>query len=240
VKKFGVFPPEYKKGESEMFETKVLTLAEADTALDEIDRRKSQLSIALAQTGAKLADAEASLGDAVLTGDENAVREVADLRLRVDGLNAALATLEKRRVAAALDQRRATADDLRRKAAEKRAELELLNGKTARLLAKLGELEGIEYGHHVLCAQRTPGGWQPQVTAGVSEMDYCDPTEVLHMGIAYPGPYQRTRSRKLLQEAVRLEHQAQVIEDQLRPLPEPQNGSDPAFAELNSTPELTR
>jgi hypothetical protein len=109
-----------------------LTLEAANAALEEIEARKAQLAAALAETGAQLAEAESGLGEAVLDGNESAVRAVADLRLRVDGLTAGLAALEARRAQAVIVQRRATAEDLRRLAVQKHAELEALERKTAR------------------------------------------------------------------------------------------------------------
>ena len=87
-----------------MKQTTTLTLVETGAALDEIERRKAQLSAALAGVGLELERAEAELGERVLAGHEDAMRDVLELRTRADGLNAALAALEKRRAAALLDQ----------------------------------------------------------------------------------------------------------------------------------------
>lgn len=193
----------------------VLTLEAANAALEEIEVRKAQLSAALAETGTKLAEAESGLGDAVLDGNESAVREVADLRLRVDGFNAGLGALEVRRAQALVEQKRATGEDLRRQAAVKHAELEALERKEAKHLAALSELEGVTYTRCILAAQRAPNGWERQVTA-TAHIDFCDPSEALRW--FSPGnPYLRPRSRQLYDQAVELERKATEMENQLDP-----------------------
>lgn len=194
----------------------VLTLEAANAALEEIEIRKAQLSAALAETGTKLAEAETGLGDAVLDGNESAAREVADLRLRVDGLNAGLAALEVRRVQALLAQRRASAEDLRRQAVQKHAELDALERKTAKHLAGLSELEGVTFTRCILAAQRAPNGWERQVTAATAHIDFCDPSEALRW-LSPGNPYLRTRSRELYDQAIELERKATEIENQLDP-----------------------
>ncbi|MGO9231154.1 MAG: hypothetical protein ACLQKA_18345 [Bryobacteraceae bacterium] len=194
----------------------VLTLEAGNAALEEIEVRKAQLSAALAETGVRLAEAETGLGDAVLDGNESAAREVADLRLRVDGLNAGLAALEVRRAQALLAQRRASAEDLRRQAVQRHAELEALERKTAKHLAALSELEGVTFTRCILAAQRAPNGWERQVTAGTAHIDFCDPSEALRW-LSPGNPYLRTRSRQLYDQAIELERKATEIENQLDP-----------------------
>jgi hypothetical protein len=208
----------------------VITLEAANAALEELEMRKAQLSAALADTGAKLAEAESGLGDAVLDGNESAVRAVADLRLRADGLNAGLAALEVRRDQAVFAQRHAAAEDLRRQAVQKHAELEALERKTAKHLAALSELEGVTFTRCILAAQRAPNGWERQVTATTAHVDFCDPSEALRW-LSPGNPYLRPRSRQLYDQAVELERQATEIENQLDPpVPPPEDHSK--FLEL--------
>jgi hypothetical protein len=194
-------------------ETQVLTLAEAGAALDEIERKKSQLSAIQAEVGLRLEQAENGLGEAVLAGDEDAVRNVADIRLRADGLSAALVTLENRRAAALVDQRRATAADLRQQAEAKRAELAALEVKTAKLLAELSALENVPFTVSILSSE-CKGSWYPK-TGGLQAPEahlgcwecFADPVN--------PEMFHTPRSRFLRVEIADLEAKAGKIETEL-------------------------
>jgi hypothetical protein len=209
-----------------MSETKTLTLAEAGAALDEIESRKAQLSAALAEVGSRLERAEGELGEAVLDGDEGAVHRVADLRLRVDGLNAALTVLERRRGLALVGHKHAEAADLLHQAAAKAAELGTLEKKTAKLLESLSDLEGVKYNESILVSMRAgiwyaPGQREPAAFEGLADGCYPDPTTARH---SWAEPH----SKKLRSEIADLLHQADGIEAALaEPEPQPVQGSEP-------------
>ena len=219
-----------------MKQTTTLTLVETGAALDEIERRKAQLSAALAGVGLELERAEAELGERVLAGHEDAMRDVLELRTRADGLNAALAALEKRRAAALLDQKRATALDLRQQAAAKRVALAEIESATKTLLDKLSTLEDVRYTTSILSSQRQ-GAWfafqgglrEPDEFLGAWE-SYADPTN--------RSPFAIPKSRLLRVETAELEGRAATIEAELgetraeqarpeaaAPQPEPQQGA---------------
>jgi hypothetical protein len=203
----------YKKEKSEMSD-KVLTVQQADLVLDQLEARKAQFCGMLAELGARLSEAEANLGEAVLEGDESAARTVADLRLKVDSINAGLRACEKRKAAAAVDRRRAEAAAIRHQAEVKRANLADLEKKTAKLLNDLSELENVTYTRAVLCAQRTPGSWEPAVTATIRDINYLSPAEVIRYLASYD-PYAVPRSRQLFVAIQELENQAAKIDSEL-------------------------
>jgi hypothetical protein len=215
-----------------MKDTKTLTLAAARTALDEIERRRSQFAAELARTGLVLEQAEAGLGEAMLAGDESVLHEIAELRLKADGLNAALAALDVRRVSAERDLRAATAADYRRQAAGKRAEMKELESKTERLLSQLGSLEDVHYDACILAAQRT-GSWYrsafaPGAGGGLALPEpYFAPSEVLPEPIAGRAGYAVPKSRRLRDEAAKLDAMAERIEQEIGEATpaEPQNSS---------------
>jgi hypothetical protein len=200
-----------------MSKIEVLTPAQAGAALEEIASRTALLSGALAEIGTKLQTAEADLGEAVLAGNEDAVRGVADLRLRVDGLTAGLAALEKRRATAELDMRRAAAADLRRQAAVKQNDLDSLTRKSAKLLEQLSVLEGVIFTAGILRVQQKGAWYRPGLL----------PVEAHHGAYVdtFPDPSNNTpfstpRSSALRSEIADLEGKAAAIEQELA-TPEP-------------------
>src|ERR1035438_594747 len=146
----------------------VLNLAQANAALDAIEVRRAQFAAAGAKCGTDLMDAEARLGEAVLDGDNTVGALVANLRIQADGLTAALVVLEKRRMVAQLNCKKAQAADFRRQAAWKQSELTELEAKTRKLLSGLSELEKIEYTPCILGSQRA-GAWVSRVTGQPAE-----------------------------------------------------------------------
>jgi hypothetical protein len=195
-----------------MSKIEVLTPAEAGAALEEIASRTALLSGALAEIGTKLQKAEADLGEAILSGDEDAVRGVADLRLRADGLSAGLAALEKRREAALVGQQWAIAVDLRRQARVKRGELAKLEKQTGELLDQLSKLEGLQFSPGILSSQifgawYAPGLNKPESWhAGYRDV-VPDPTNM--------EPWSLPKSRGLRKAISDLEAQAVAIEQKL-------------------------
>ena len=191
--------------------TDVLSVQTAGAVLGDIETRRAQLSGLLGEVGLKLKRAEDSLGDDWLNGDEGAARTVADLRVTVDGLTAGLGALERRRGVALIDQRRATAVDLRHQAAAKRADLAALESKTSKVLAELSRLESVEYDGCILGAQRI-GSWISRTT---SEAQYWQTTVEVGSDPLNSRPYAIPRSRRLRDEADALELQARDIEVEL-------------------------
>ena len=189
----------------------ILTVSQADELLAQLDSREAQLSAMLATVGTRLEKSEANAGDAYLDGDETPLREVAELRLRVDGINAALEALSRRRALAILARRRAEALELRRQAAANKAELSELERKTSRLLGELSKLEGIAFTSSILSSQPlgawlTPGYFTP------NEKPFLSARELFADGGA---TYGTPRSRIVRLEIAELEKQAALIEQEL-------------------------
>jgi multidrug efflux pump subunit AcrA (membrane-fusion protein) len=191
---------------------KALTIAMADAALASLESKESQLANLLAQAGTRLAEAEAGAGERFLDGAEDPMREVIDLRLQIDTLNAALAALERRKSEAKLARRRAEAADARRQVKLKRGDLATLEGQTGKLLAELSRLEGIEYSAGILSSQPT-GIWNGADFH--SEPKPWEPAHRLKQDPAGRGGYAAPRSGKLRQEIEDLEKQARIIEGEL-------------------------
>src|ERR1039458_8652142 len=191
--------------------TDVLTLAQANAALDDIEVRQAQLVAAAAKGMTDLAAAEANLGERVLAGDDDACAGVATLRLKIDGLNAALSVLEKRRTVAQLDCGRSQAVDFRRQAARLRDELGELEGKTAKVLTVLSKLENVQFDACILASQRS-GAWMPRASVNV------EPWQSTLECASDPGnhqPFAIPRSRQLRNQAEALDGQARDIEQEL-------------------------
>ena len=210
----------------------VLNLAQANAALDAIEVRRAQFAAAGAKCGTDLMDAEARLGEAVLDGDTTVGALVANLRIQADGLTAALVVLERRRMVAQLNCKKAQAVDFRRQAAWKQSELTELEGKTRKLLSALSELEKIEYTPCILTAQRV-GAWVSRLTGQPA----AEWESILECGSdpLNSQPFATPKSRRLRDEADALERQAADIETELRsaePMPSP--AANPAAGE--STP----
>lgn len=192
-------------------QSKTLTISQADEQLASLDAREAQLAAMLALSGTRLAEAEASLGDAFLEGNEGPLREVAELRLHVDGINAALEALSRRRSPAILARRHAEAAELRRKAAAKTSELAELERKTGRLLGELSKLEGVTFTASILSSQPV-GNWLTPGYYKVNEHPYLAGRELFQdFGATYGTP----RSRSLRSDVADLERQAAAIEQEL-------------------------
>ena len=207
----------------------VLTLAQATTVLDGIETRLAQFAAAGAKCGTDLMDAEARLGEAVLDGDTTVGALVANLRIQADGLTAALVVLERRRMVAQLNCKKAQAVDFRRQAAWKQSELTELEAKTRKLLSGLSELEKIEYTPCILGSQRA-GAWVSRVTGQPAE----EWESILECGSdpLNSQPFATPKSRRLRDEADALERQAADIEMELRsPEPMPSPAATPAAGE---------
>ena len=189
----------------------VLTLAQANAALDTIEVRRAQFAAASAKNASDLMDAEARLGEAVIDGDNTVGALVASLRIQVDGFAAAFLVLEKRREVAQRDCRRAQAVDFRRQAARLRDELGELEGKTAKVLSELSKLENVQFDACILAAQRI-GNWMPRASINV------EPWQSTLECASDPGnhqPFAIPRSRQLRNQAEALDGQARDIEQEL-------------------------
>jgi hypothetical protein len=189
----------------------VLTLAQANAALDTIEVRRAQFAAASAKNASDLMDAEARLGEAVIDGDNTVGALVASLRIQVDGFAAAFLVLEKRREVAQRDCRRAQAVDFRRQAARLRDELGELEGKTAKILGELSKLENVQFDACILAAQRI-GNWMPRASINV------EPWQSTLECASDPGnhqPFAIPRSRQLRNQAEALDGQARDIEQEL-------------------------
>lgn len=195
-----------------------------DQQIAELDARKELICGAQAEAGARLADAEATVGDEILDGNDGAIRELIELRVRVDGLTAALEALERRRATAVIDRKRAEAAELREQAASKRRALAELEDKTGKLLAKLSELENVSFDACVLNSQRV-GVWSaPLAGEGLGPAPLAPwrgPDEVQRDPVT--GRYAVPRSRILRDEIAALEAQAAAILAELEP-PAPKGG----------------
>ena len=189
----------------------ILTTGQADELLAQLDSREAQLSAMLAAVGTRLAESEANAGDAYLDGDETPLREVAELRLRVDGFTAALEALSRRRAVAVLARRRAEASEFRRQAAANKTELSELERKTSGLLGELSKLEGIAFSSSILSSQPlgawlTPGYFTPNEKPYLAARELFADREAI---------YGVPRSRALRSDIAELERQAASIEQEL-------------------------
>lgn len=191
----------------------IMTISEADEQLAFLCTREAQLAAMLAQAGTRLEELEARAGDAYLDGDEHPMAEVAELRLQVDTLNAALVAIERRREPARLARRLAEAAQARRQAADMRSELADLEAKTAKHLEALSKLEGVEFTSGILSSQPA-GSWR--AADWVSDPEPWRAARELHQEPAGAG-YATPRSRRLRQEIEDLEQQALAIERELDP-----------------------
>lgn len=206
----------------------ILTVAQADARLDEIERHRAQISLAMAACGSELDQAESGLGEAILSGNETAVHDVAALRLRADGLTAAITALDRRRGVAVIDQKRATVAEIRTKAQVKRTELDRLEGNTRELLHKLSILEGVDFDASILLSQRVSGTWFTSMGGLNPAQSYHGPLEVFRDPSKLE-MYCTPRSRKLRDEATALDLEASNIEAQLDNKPSPVTKSKSAW-----------
>ncbi|MGD0500715.1 MAG: hypothetical protein ABSC23_20040 [Bryobacteraceae bacterium] len=188
-----------------------LTLKQADEQLATLETREAQLAAMLAQTSTRLAEVEATAGDAFLDGDERPMREVGDLRVRVDTLNAALEAIGRRKATTGLARRGAEVVDLRRQVAARKSELSELERKTSKLLAALSEIEGVRYTASILSSQPVGSWLTPGLYTGAPEPYLAARELFADVGATYGTP----RSRSLRSEISDLERQAKVIEQEL-------------------------
>lgn len=194
-----------------MSSSRGLTVSQADALLASLDEREAQLAGMLATVGTRLAESEVAIGEAFLDGNETPLREVAELRLRVDGINAALEALNGRRASATLERRRAEAREFRAQAEAKKTELAELERKTGRLLGELAKLEGLPFTSSILSSQPlgawlTPGYFTPNEKPFLAARELFADREATY-GIP--------RSRALRSEIAELEKNSTAIDQEL-------------------------
>ena len=197
-------------------EPKLPTLADAQANLDRNSADRERLAGELERLRIQVTSERDQLGEAFLVGDETGIRKLQDLEGRVLAITSAITVLDQRRPLLEVGLKRATAVDLRQLAAAKTAELETLRRATGELLAKLSAIEGVEYDHAILQAQRA-GSWFVLPHFGSGNADsYCQPDDVGREPVgANAGVYLSSKSRRLHQEISRLLDQAEMIENDL-------------------------
>jgi hypothetical protein len=195
-----------------------ITLQQAQEALTGIETRRAAIIGRRNELGGRVDAVEKSAGERYLAGDKNAPKELAEIRTEIDLCERALVVLDDQGSAAQVDLKRATAGDLRRQAGEKRMELDALRKKTGALLRQLSDLElaelpGVQYGQHILCAQRH--GAYVQAQGGyIAPPDYFASWEV-SIDPTNPQPFEMPRSYVLRGQIEKLEQDAAAIELEL-------------------------
>lgn len=171
------------------------------------DSEQVRLAIRAAETAAAQALAEGSA-----TGADFGA--LAGLKAKEAAMQGARVILEAELVTAGRRERLADAKAKRELATTKRAEAAGIAGKLIKLLKQLAEIEGVEYDTTILCAQRI-GTWIrdcvfidqriPDSLRSPFEAGAPDPST---------GPiwYAVPRSRALINEALKLEDEAETIE----------------------------
>jgi hypothetical protein len=195
---------------------------------EEIDRLESK--------GAFLIAEQARLGAAITEERENSARRfieqdddsgaatVREMESRLDLIARALELLDVKLSEAAITLKLAQAADMRDLAAAKSEELKTLRERTAALLAKLSEIEGVAYDHSILQAQRI-GAWYSVASYcsdGRVVDDYAQPYEALREPVGVDaGRFAFSKSRRLRDEIRQLLANAEQLEMQARPRPRP-------------------
>lgn len=182
----------------------------------DISERQSQLQTELEQTRNTIREVETRAAQALAEGASTGADfgAVASLKAKEEATRSALAILQAEKTAAEKRERIADAKAKRELAQQKRTEAASIAGKLIKLLEKLSEIEGVEYDTTILCAQRI-GTWIrdrvfidqriPDSLRSPFEAGGPDPAS---------GPvwYAVPRSRALINEALKLEDEAETIE----------------------------
>lgn len=182
---------------AEHVDVEIKRLAEREQAL--LDERQAKAR--------ELAAIEASIGEDYLDRREARVVELTRLRSEIEAIAWAIEAARRRQLEAVRSKYRAKAEELRRLAGEKQAELDALNTQTGKLLRDLAELEGVDYDHSILSAQRCGGWFGPDFRA---PQEWMGPADVAPDPVT--GRYQTPLSRRLRAEIEALLAEAAKIE----------------------------
>jgi hypothetical protein len=193
-----------------------------EAASRELDRRKQnaeRLASRAKEVVEALRTAEAAGADE-LAGeiDSKALRrishEIADLRAEGDLIESAARVAATKVAEASVALRRAEIAELRRQAEGKRSESATLQTKSEQLLGQLSDIEEVAFTPVALQAQPSIAGWKVSVRAhSGTPFELCSPDELQRDRIM--GGYQTTKSRRLFDEAAKLDRQANDLERNL-------------------------
>ena len=180
---------------------------QVDADIERLAGREAALVAERAAKQQQLAITEERTGEEYLDGHGESITNLAHLRLELEAIDLALTAARKRRLELVRSRYQLRAADLRLRAGEKQAELDTLNNQTEKLLRKLSELEGVNYDHSILSAQRCGDWFGP---------DFRPPQEWMGPADVAPDPvtgrYQMPRSRRLREEIEALLSEAAKIE----------------------------
>ena len=206
-------------------------VAQVDELLAQLADKQRELEADRLKVSELIADTEAAMGEAYLTGDQSGPRLLAELRARAEGIAAAIRTLDKRKAVLQLDRRKAQVVDLQRQVETMEAELAAIEAACRPHLAALAEIEQIEggYSHHVLYAQRR-GQWTYNLEQiRVHGAENLPPDACRH---DVGGGYARARS-SLLRKAIHdIKTEIQQIEQTFAPPAEAPRPASPDYMKV--------
>jgi hypothetical protein len=200
-----------------------------DKSPQQIQERLAQLATDLAQTKAAIREAEGRAAQALAEGSADGADfgALANLKAQEAAMQGARVILETELVTAGRRERLASAKSKRDLAQQKRSEAAGLAIKCAKLLEKLGEIEGVVYDGSILCAQRG-GSWMRDLRIGERIPDTLrSPLEAGAPDFSR-GWYEVPRSRLLIDQAIVLEDQAEEIQTDEGLAVEPSAEPEPA------------
>jgi hypothetical protein len=186
-------------------------LQEIDQQVEHLRTRERELTAERDTVRQELAAADAAVGDSYLDNPNVAAvtKCSTDLRTHVAVLEKAGFAARNRRFQLILARRKAEAAQLRIEAQTKRAEQHQINGQTAKHLAALSNLEGIEFTSWILRSQPAPDCERFSATGDVPQ-DQLGPADI-NWGPRGPA-YLVPRSRILSQTIRELEARAGQLE----------------------------
>lgn len=192
-----------------------ISLAEAQGRLDEIARHRARLIANRLEMQQRLESLEEQLGRRYLEGDRSGIEQKQAITAELQILESALAILAEDERPAQRELQWAQVRELRARAQEKRTELNRLNENTRVLLAKLSELEGVEFTHSILSSQPLPEMWIGRETLKPNPESWLAFWELMpnvpgQTNLASP------KSRLLRKEIEELELQADTLQQKLQ------------------------
>lgn len=192
-----------------------ISLAEAQGRLDEIARHRARLIANRLEMQQRLESLEEQLGRRYLEGDRSGIEQKQAITAELQMLEGALAVLAEDERPAQRELQWAQVRELRARAQEKRTELNRLNENTRVLLAKLSELEGVEFTHSILSSQPLPEMWVGRETLKPNPEPWLAFWELMpnvpgQTNLASP------KSRLLRKEIKELELQADTLQQKLQ------------------------
>ncbi|HEY4365369.1 MAG TPA: hypothetical protein VGN17_30690 [Bryobacteraceae bacterium] len=214
---------------------------EAKAALAEIERKKSQLSLAQAQAIEQLDHAKTSGARALLAGRDPGASAIAGLSATIDMTAHALDLLEvEERPAAERELKLASAQDFRNQAEALYKQLAEIEKKVRPHLDALSKIEGIEYTTAVLSAQRTAawnnGSPDSSLFKKGGKLEHLGPSD-LRADPINPNHWEIPLSRKIRKQADDLRMKAEAIESELNPAEEPPAYVPPVPARREGPPD---